>query len=176
MAGHNKTRITEEDVESILGDFFHHEMPAELRRAEFAQPTRTTAAQSTVGASSGGRAALVGTVVAACSLVLAISVLIPGAGNSGKPDARRNNGDSVITVNKSVDNSRLKAKNTAVAKKSNSVDPFPKPFVPVELQWQDPIMNAFFGDYQLNADDWNRQSDIELWYLHENEKSPPENK
>ena len=174
MAGHNKHLVTEEDVESILGDFFRHEMPAELRRPEFAHPTRHTAAQSLTDARSGGRAALVGTIVAACSLVLAIAVLIPG--NSHKPGARPDNGKALITVNKSLGKSGTNAATTAVAKKTNSVSAFPKPFVPVELQWQDPIMNAFFGDYQLNADDWNRQSDIELWYPHENEKSPPGDK
>lgn len=170
MSGHHQRKVREEDVESILRDFFRNEMPAELRRPEFAgRATPVTAAQP-----AGNRAALTGVIVAACSLLLAVTIF-----SSGKSPDRSSRATKASTAGDLVKGDAAKSdansNGPAIAlKKKKGASPLPRRFVPVELQWMrevhENLRNSFFGDYfphAFNADDWSLQGDIELQFPHE---------
>lgn len=150
------SRFTDEDIETLLTEFFRHEMPAELhsapagmtdspaqfRRKESAprQPVRSSApavAEKKVSAAREGRKeAVAGIAVAACALLLAVTALYgpgpspEGTGNLSSPEKR------AAALSTDASNNRQNGGETVTADNHGRPQPTGQPAAqPVELSW-----------------------------------------
>lgn len=178
--GQRQARLSEEDVESILRDFYRQEMPAELRRVEHRAGSAELSRSGPPDRAAGRRAA-VGITVAACSLLLAVIAL-----QTGEDDIQSNRSDggdakSASVANEDGDSRRAASVADANDKstKNGRVSAFPRRYVPVEFQWMrelkpvyDDLRETFVGEYLHDqfADDWNRALEIEQIRFPETDK------
>lgn len=155
-ANHAPHRWSDEDVESLLTEFFRREMPSDLARP--AKPAPSVRRETTAGASRLQRSigyTRVGLV--ACVLLLAVTALSPTGRRFLAPPDNNSDTDPVANVDKQPDVNAMRPE-VNVAKDR-------RPDKNAVLPWLQPGngSNVMPEDPPNKADDWQDFLDLKLY-------------
>lgn len=175
-----KPRLSDEDIESLLRDFFQQEMPAELRGSD----VRWVMSPRRGGPASAGpshrKAPVFGLAASACALLLAVTALRPAVRHSERREGTADIVSPAEDHRRGVaysGNTRSHESSSNIASR-NSAPPHsgnpPEKSVPVEESWVLELFPVEFREYlQREQPDWWHQFQIEIINPLPEENSPP---